>query len=66
MEDSIFRLRRASGRELYRSYEDRLCNSDALALIETVDAGETRLPVAVIKSARRKLTFYARPLTIGR
>ena len=29
----------------------------ALALIETVDAGETRLPVAVIKSARRKLTL---------
>nr|WP_301288957.1 MULTISPECIES: type II toxin-antitoxin system RelE/ParE family toxin [Methylorubrum] len=28
----------------------------ALALIETPRAGETRLPVAVIKSARRKLT----------
>ena len=28
---------------------------DALALIETDDAGATRLPVAVIKSARRKL-----------
>ena len=27
-----------------------------LALIETPRAGETRLPVAVIKSARRKLT----------
>lgn len=27
-----------------------------LALIETSRAGETRLPVAVIKSARRKLT----------
>jgi proteic killer suppression protein len=28
----------------------------ALELIETEDAGQTRLPVAVIKSARRKLT----------
>ena len=28
-----------------------------LELIETVDAGVTRLPVAVIKSARRKLTL---------
>ncbi len=28
----------------------------ALALIETDDAGATRLPVAVIKSTRRKLT----------
>lgn len=28
----------------------------ALALIETDDAGGTRLPVAVIKSARRKMT----------
>lgn len=28
----------------------------ALALIETDEAGATRLPVAVIKSARRKLT----------
>lgn len=28
----------------------------ALAKIETDEAGETRLPVAVIKSARRKLT----------
>lgn len=28
----------------------------ALALIETERAGETRLPVAIIKSARRKLT----------
>ena len=28
-----------------------------LALIETDDAGATRLPVAVIKSARRKLTI---------
>ena len=28
----------------------------ALALVETEDAGRTRLPVAVIKSARRKLT----------
>jgi len=27
-----------------------------LALIETDDAGETKLPVPVIKSARRKLT----------
>lgn len=27
-----------------------------LALIETEDAGQTRLPVGVIKSARRKLT----------
>lgn len=27
-----------------------------LALIETDDAGKTKLPVAVIKSARRKLT----------
>ena len=27
-----------------------------LALIETEDAGETKLPVSVIKSARRKLT----------
>ena len=29
---------------------------DVLALIETERAGETRLPVAIIKSARRKLT----------
>ena len=29
---------------------------EALALIETKRAGETRLPVAIIKSARRKLT----------
>lgn len=29
---------------------------DGLALIETDEAGGTRLPVAVIKSARRKLT----------
>jgi toxin HigB-1 len=29
---------------------------EALALIETEDAGKTRFPVAVIKSARRKLT----------
>lgn len=29
---------------------------DALALIETDDAGATQFPVAVIKSARRKLT----------
>jgi toxin HigB-1 len=29
---------------------------DDLALIETKEAGQTRLPVAVIKSARRKLT----------
>ena len=29
----------------------------ALALIETDEAGATRLPVAVIKSARRKLTI---------
>lgn len=29
---------------------------DDLALIETDEAGQTRLPVAVIKSARRKLT----------
>ena len=29
----------------------------ALALIETERAGETRLPVAIIKSARRKLTI---------
>ena len=29
---------------------------DALALIETERAGETGLPVAIIKSARRKLT----------
>jgi proteic killer suppression protein len=28
----------------------------ALALIETEEAGKTKLPVAVIKSARRKLT----------
>ncbi len=28
----------------------------ALAMIETDNAGETRLPVAVIKAARRKLT----------
>ena len=28
-----------------------------LELIETVDAGATRLPIAVIKSARRKLTL---------
>lgn len=27
-----------------------------LAMVETEDAGKTRLPVAVIKSARRKLT----------
>ena len=30
---------------------------DDLALIETDEAGATRLPVAVIKSARRKLTL---------
>jgi proteic killer suppression protein len=30
--------------------------ADELALIETDEAGATRLPVAVIKSARRKLT----------
>ncbi|WP_159759807.1 type II toxin-antitoxin system RelE/ParE family toxin [Sphingomonas sp. 8AM] len=30
---------------------------DALALIETDEAGATRLPVSVIKSARRKLTL---------
>jgi proteic killer suppression protein len=30
--------------------------SDTLALIETDEAGATRLPVGVIKSARRKLT----------
>jgi proteic killer suppression protein len=29
----------------------------ALALIETDDAGKTKLPVGVIKSARRKLTL---------
>lgn len=29
---------------------------EALGLIETEEAGATRLPVAVIKSARRKLT----------
>jgi proteic killer suppression protein len=29
---------------------------EELALIETDEAGKTRLPVAVIKSARRKLT----------
>ncbi len=29
----------------------------SLALIETDDAGATRLPIAVIKSARRKLTL---------
>ncbi|NJM35158.1 MAG: plasmid maintenance system killer protein [Rhodomicrobium sp.] len=29
----------------------------ALALIESDDAGKTKLPVAVIKSARRKLTL---------
>ncbi len=35
----------------------RIVFADArLALIETDRAGETRLPVAVIKSARRKLT----------
>jgi proteic killer suppression protein len=30
---------------------------DSLALIETDQAGRTRLPVAAIKSARRKLTI---------
>lgn len=30
---------------------------EALGLIETEEAGATRLPVAVIKSARRKLTI---------
>ena len=30
---------------------------DGLALIETDEAGATRLPVGVIKSARRKLTL---------
>jgi proteic killer suppression protein len=29
---------------------------DSLGLVETADAGETRLPAAVIKVARRKLT----------
>jgi toxin HigB-1 len=31
--------------------------ADELALIETDEAGATRLPVAVIRSARRKLTL---------
>ena len=35
---------------------DLVFADEALALIETERAGETRLPVAVIKSARRKLT----------
>ena len=30
--------------------------SDSLGLVETEDAGETRLPASVINSARRKLT----------
>ena len=30
--------------------------NETLALVETEEAGKTRLPVAVIKSARRKLT----------
>ena len=37
----------------------------ALALIDTERAGETRLPVAIIKSARRKLTVL-RAATDGR
>ena len=35
---------------------DLVFADEALALIETERAGETRLPVAVIKSARRKMT----------
>lgn len=35
---------------------DILFADATLALIETEDAGKTRLPVPVIKSARRKLT----------
>ena len=35
---------------------DLVFAADALALIETERAGETGLPVAIIKSARRKLT----------
>ncbi len=35
---------------------DVLFADECLALIETDDAGKTRLPVPVIKSARRKLT----------
>lgn len=35
---------------------DVLFADSALALIETEEAGKTALPVAVIKSARRKLT----------
>ena len=35
---------------------DLVFADEALALIETERAGETHLPVAVIKSARRKLT----------
>ena len=35
---------------------DLVFADETLALIETERAGETRLPVAVIKSARRKLT----------
>jgi proteic killer suppression protein len=31
--------------------------NETLGLVETEDAGKTRLPVAVIKSARRKLTI---------
>jgi toxin HigB-1 len=39
---------------LYRDMEIEFADP-SLALIETDDAGATRLPVAVIKSARRKL-----------
>lgn len=35
---------------------DVLFADPALALIETEEAGKTKLPVAIIKSARRKLT----------
>jgi toxin HigB-1 len=41
----------------YATRMDILFADATLALIETEDAGQTKLPVPVIKSARRKLTI---------
>lgn len=40
----------------YAAWMEVVFADSELELIETEDAGKTRLPVAVIKSARRKLT----------
>lgn len=42
--------------------EIEFADSD-LAIIETDDAAKTKLPIAVIKSARRKLTLLRAALT---